>query len=555
MAALVLAVVGVVGVFGPWLAGPRLCADSSSPARAPVCLAALGLPEEMLRLIPQAVTAAVWPAPIGTTLRVSASGATQADAQSLASGISADGRYVFFVSQAANLGGGSSGLWQVYRHDNSTGVTDLASVGYDALPGADSSFGGTCSADGLHVAFFGYASNIVAGLPPANAAVFTHDMVSGDNQIASLYDGTTTPAADASSPSMSANGQRVVFTSSDPSVVSGIAGLRFRIFLRDFGSGHTTLISSSSSGTDGNASSDLAAVSADGTRVAFDSLATNLVTGANNGKLQVYVKNISTGEVKLASATAGGTQGTDDSGLVTVGAVNQREPATISSDGTYAAFTSKATNLVTGGNGQQHVYRKNLVTGAIEIVSQVETAPGEWTQGNGTSNAPSISADGRYVAFVSKATDLVTPATPVGSQHVFVRDMDTGKVQIASVNSAGVRAAGASFLSLISSDARAVAFSSDAANLVVADTNAARDAFVHILGTQTGLEGDVNGDGVVDVNDLTTMVDEWKTQTHNPYVSHTGTGGNTIDADVNGDGDLNLDDVELLLGKLLPLGL
>jgi Tol biopolymer transport system component len=338
-------------------------------------------------------------------------------------------------------------------------------------------------------------------------------------------------------------------------VVAGLTGLRLRIFLHDFGSGATKLISSSSLGSDAATSSDFATVSSDGSRVAFISAATNLVGAASNGKLQVYVKNVATGETKLASSTSGGTQGNNDSALITVSTVNQGEDATISSDGTYVAFTSRATNLVTGGNGQQHVYRKNMTTGDVQIVSEVETAPAVWTQGNGTSNAPSISADGRYVAFVSKSTNLVTPATDVGAQHIFVRDMVTGTVQLASVNSAGVRGTGASWAPLVSNDGTVLAFSSDANNLVASDSNGVRDAFLHMLGTQTGLVGDVNGDGLVDVNDLSTMINEWKTRTRDPYTSHLGTGGDTINADINGDGKLNRIDVDLLLSKLLPLGL
>ena len=518
-------------------------------------LAALGLPEELLTLIPRAVTSVVWPAPLGTTLLVSANGVTQADAQSLATGIGSDGRYIFFISTADNLGGGTAGLFQVYRHDNSTGLTDLASVGDDHLPGNQSCVGGTCSSDGLHVAFLSGASNIVAGIPAEDSEVYVHDMVSGANHVASVYDGTTTPASDASDQSMSGDGSRVAFTSSDAAMVAGLTGLRLRVFLHDSISGATKLISSSTLGADATDGSDYAAVSSDGTHVAFDSGATNLVTAASNGKLQVFVKNVATGDIKLASSTSTGTQGNNDSALLTVSSVNQAEPAAVSSDGTYVAFTSKATNLVTGGNGQQHVYRKNVTTGDIQIVSQVETAPDVWTQGNGASNAPSISADGRYVAFVSKATNLVTPSTDVGSQHVYVRDMTTGAVQLASVSTAGVRGAGASLAPLISSNGKVLAFSSDAANLVVSDTNSARDAFLHVLGTQTGLVGDVNGDGVVDINDLATMINEWKTRARDPYTSYVATGGNTINADINGDGKLNRDDVQLLLDKLLPLGL
>jgi hypothetical protein len=169
--------------------------------------------------------------------------------------------------------------------------------------------------------------------------------------------------------------------------------------------GDVALVSSDAAGAEGNASSYDLCISADGRYVAFESVATNLVPGGTANR-QVFRKDLVTGEVKLASADAAGTQGNADS----------YDPR-ISADGRYVAFESDATNLVPGGTANRQVFRKDLVTGEVKLAS----ADAAGTQGNADSYDLCISADGRYVAFESDATNLVPGGT--ANRQVFCKEL------------------------------------------------------------------------------------------------------------------------------------
>jgi Tol biopolymer transport system component len=203
--------------------------------------------------------------------------------------------------------------------------------------------------------------------------------------------------------------------------------VRSDVFVRDRVTGRTERVSVATGGTQGNGASDRPSISADGRFVAFDSNATNLVAGDTNGRLDVFVRDRVTGTTERL------TQGNSDS-----------FSASISADGRSVAFESSATNLVAGDtNGFRDVFVFDRVTGATELVS-VAT---DGTQGNGQSDRPSISADGRFVAFgssatnssASSATNLVAGDTNSHSD-VFVRDrLTTLSLPGLSISDAGGR--------------------------------------------------------------------------------------------------------------------
>jgi PKD repeat protein/Tol biopolymer transport system component len=232
----------------------------------------------------------------------------------------------------------------------------------------------------------------------------------------------------------------------------------------------TTRISVSSAGAQGNNFSHGAAVSPNGRYVAFVSAASNLVPGDTNGTLDVFVHDRNTGITERVNVATGGEQANDFC-----------ENPAISADGRYAAFACLASNLVPGDtNAKFDIFVRDRDTGTTERVS-VATGGAQaddgscWTQ---------ISADGRYVAFESSATNLV-PGDTYGKPDVFVHDRDTGVTERVSVSSAGAQAEGDSIRSAISADGRYVAFSSSAANLVPGDTNARFDIFIHDRDTGT----------------------------------------------------------------------
>jgi hypothetical protein len=170
--------------------------------------------------------------------------------------------------------------------------------------------------------------------------------------------------------------------------------------------------------------------------------------------------------------------------------------AAISSDGRYVAFESTATNLVSvDTNGQNDVFVRDLQTGITTLVS-VDSAG---IQTNGISrNYPipiSISGDGRFVVFISQANNLVSGDTNA-VQDVFVHDLQTGATTLVSVNSAGVQANAPSYSPTISVNGRYVVFASPATNLVDGDTNESHDVFVRDLQTGQTTRVSVNSDGV-----------------------------------------------------------
>ena len=205
-------------------------------------------------------------------------------------------------------------------------------------------------------------------------------------------------------------------------------------------------------------------ISADGRFVAFAAWARNLAPGDTNGFGDVFVHDRGTGVTERLSVDGAGTEAND----------TIHQPA-ISADGRFVAFVSAATNLVPGDtNGQSDVFVHDRQTRTTERVSVASAG----IEGHGWSDRPAISANGRFVAFVSAAPDLV-PGDTNGRSDVFVHDRQTRRTERVSVDSAGTQADGDSASPALSADGRFVAFSSSATNLVPGDTNGQADVFVH----------------------------------------------------------------------------
>lgn len=222
------------------------------------------------------------------------------------------------------------------------------------------------------------------------------------------------------------------------------------------------LASLTATGASGDKYSDNPSVSADGRYTAFVSDSTNFGVGDTNGMRDVFLFDNQTSGVRRINVSQQGAQANSGSS----------NPA-ISGDGRFVAFASDATNLVFGDtNGFTDIFVVDVVTGAITRDS-VATGNG---QANGSSFRPSISSDGRYVAFESNAANLTTPGTS-GVTQIFLRDRTAGTTTLVSQNS-GVAGNGVSLQASVSGDGRYVAFASDASNLVGGDTNGVRDVFV-----------------------------------------------------------------------------
>ena len=397
----------------------------------------------------------------GQTVRVSinTSGA-QSTNDSYYPRLSANGRYVVFVSLDTSLAGTATlNGNELYVHDRDTDAdglfdevgaisTVLVSPRIDATASSGIEAEVAISTDGRYVTFWSYATNLVAGDTNGAADGFVYDRdFDGNGMFDEAGAGATrmtrvsvdtndTQSNGASSmPTMSANGRYIAFQSAATNLVASDAnGGMDDIFIRDrdtdgngifdeVGGVKTILASVSSNGTQGDTYSTNPTITADGRSIAFTSEATNLVFGDTNAAQDTFVYDRDydgngvfdeTGAGKLrtirGSVDSNGNQATGE-GVGTYRLVG------LSDDGNLIAFYSNATNLVAGDtNNNLDIFLHNQLTGTTTRI----VANGG-TEGNGDSSAPVVSGDGRYLAFISDATNLVTGDTNAKAD-VFVYD-------------------------------------------------------------------------------------------------------------------------------------
>jgi len=431
------------------------------PSRHGAFLAAFALLAVLLlALSPHAAAGA----PLTERVSISSAG-VQGDGVSSAPSISADGRYVAYSSRATNLvGGDTNGSSDIFVRDRVTGTTTRVSVSSTGVQGDGDSYWPSISADGRHVAFFSNATNLVDGDTNGDYDVFVHDRVTGTTTRVSVSSAGAQGDGASLGLSLSADGRYVAFESYATNLVDGDTNGDYDVFVHDRVTGTTTRVSVSSTGAQGDGESYGPSLSADGRYVAYFSRATNLVGGDTNGSYDVFVHDRVSGTTTRVSVSSAGAQGDGDS-----------SGPSLSADGRYVAYFSRATNLVGGDtNGSSDVFVYDRVTGTTTRVS-VSSAG---AQGDlDSTNQPFISADGRFVAFRSDATNLVGGDTN-GNPDVFVRDRVGGTTTRVSVSSAGAQGDLDSSNPCISADGWYVAFSSRATNLVGDDTNGIYDVFV-----------------------------------------------------------------------------
>ena len=323
------------------------------------------------------------------------------------------------------------------------------------------------SGDGRFVAFTLEQSIFRIGSPNNNTNnsddIFVRDLLTNTATRVSVDPAGNRGNDSSYYPSISADGRFVAFSSSATNLVPGDTNNSNDIFVRDLSTNTTTRVSVDSAGNPGNDDSELPSISANGRFVAFRSLATNLVPGDTNDERDIFVRDLSTNTTTLVSASSNGDRANSSSSR-----------CSISADGRFVTFSSRASNLVPGDtNNSTDIFVRDLSTNTTTRVSVSSTG----NQANQESYTPFISDDGRFVTFSSDASNLV-PGDTNSNEDIFVRDLSTNTTTRVSVDSAGNQGNSQSEFPSISANGQKVAFSSFASNLVPGDTNNGPDLFV-----------------------------------------------------------------------------
>ena len=394
----------------------------------------------------------------------------QPDGMSYAPAMSADGRWVAFVSEASNLLGGDpsadpNGFADVFLVDTQTSTTRLVSSA--GVPADGDSLDVDISADGRFVVFETFATNIVPG--DANGAagdIVLYDADTGALSLVSRRGVAGVQGDDESfAPSISGDGSKVAFGSRATNLIGNDTNRKADIFVRDVVAGATSRVSTDSSGRQPNNTSFDAAISPDGGFVALSSLASNLVNGDTNGARDVFLKNLSTGKMTRASVTNGERQASSSSGL-----------EDISANGRWVVFSSYASNLVKGDdNNKGDVFVRDRIDGTTVRASRRGA-----TDANGDSFGAAISDDGAYIVFGTRATNLDIDSDDNGVvTDVFEYRAATKAVVRVSVDATGGWTDGASYDAAIAGDGSVVTFASLATDVVAGDLDGVDDVFTH----------------------------------------------------------------------------
>lgn len=447
--------------------------------------------------------------------------------------ISGDGTRIAFESEDDDLvPGDTNGKDDIFVRDTVAGTTTRVSVASDGTQGNNHSRLPVISADGTKVAFISWASNLVAGDTNVREDVFIHDLTTGATTRASLaHDDSQVPLVLVSTISISGDGSKVAFVSDWSTLVPSDTNGALDVFVRDMVAGTTTRVSVATGGAEGDMGSSSPSLSADGTTVAFESNARNLVAGDTNLFADVFLHDLGTGTTTRVSVSDSEAEATGGRSI---------QPS-LNADGTRVAFESRATNLVTGDtNGSFDVFVRDTVAGTTVRASVAS----DETQANDSSGAPAINGDGTKVAFHSVATNLVTGDSNV-ALDVFVRDLTDGTTARVSLTDAGAQAGGISDAPSISTSGTRIAFNSRTA-LVASDTNGSDDAYV----ADTACCVDTDGDGLTDSEEALLGTNPTVADTDGDNLSD-GTevnthGTNPLLADTDSDGVD--DDVEIAAG-------
>ncbi len=407
--------------------------------------------------------------------------------------ISANGRYVAFTSSSSNLVAPTPGPSGVFLRDLQTATTRYVSINAAGTGGAN----GTSelidmTPDGRFVTFSSGAQDLTS-IPDGNGAfnrdIYVRDMLNNVTTLVTINSAGTASGNGDSEPfsgSISGDGRYVVFSSKASDLVPNDTST-YDVFLRDLQAGTTTRLSTNAAGTaGGNDQSIRGVIDRGGRVVVFATRATDLSTLPDNNKLwDLFIYDVQAGTNRLVTKNAAGTSaglgfppGEEDFYF------DHGFQFVISDDARFVAFMSQLRGLVTNdtNSSADDVFRYEVATQKNLLVS---VNPAGNNGVSASSFKPSISADGRFVAFHSNSGDLTAVAT-IGA-NAFVRDIATGQTYLASINLAGNGGGNSgAFEPLVTADGTRLIFLSSSSNLVTNDLNGfANDIFAFSLGVST----------------------------------------------------------------------
>ncbi|MFG0247925.1 MAG: SdrD B-like domain-containing protein, partial [Phycisphaeraceae bacterium JB051] len=401
--------------------------------------------------------------------------------------MSADGRYVVFTSFSSKLvDGDTNSTSDVFLVDTVTDSIQRISVSSDGQQGNAYSNSASISDDGRYVVYRSAASNLVDDDTNGYVDIFVYDRLTGQTKrINTLPDGTQANRS-SDDPVISGDGRYIAFESSASNLASGTSLSVNEIYIFDQETGALTFMDIALDDTQKNRGYNDPSISADGRYVTFWSTKSNLVADDTNEIPDVFVHDRQTGQTRLVSLSNEGVQ-----------ANNAGYDPVISPDGRYVAFYSSANNLVTDDTGYTaDIFVYDLQSDQIKRI----TVNAQGDQANRSSYSPTFSADGRYVAFHTQATNLLYGQSTQSSAGIVVYDQLTGDYTYASQSNDGQQANDYAYDPAISADGSIIVYHTTASNLVDGDTNDSSDIFMTRWAIGERLVSLDLGQNVTDIN-------------------------------------------------------